>query len=110
MLDSARMGKRRRQEKLERRATVVAEHEASRFSWRRYAGSLLKVLPKMLLLVLAAVVLQIVAVEVLGLRFLNAFPGQLIILLPLYFLMFRWINRDLVPPGRRPTGRPVAKK
>jgi hypothetical protein len=103
------MGKRRRLEKLERRTTLAREREDARFSWPKYLRSLMKVLPKMLLVVLAAVVLQVFLLNVLKIAFFGTPFGQIVILLPLYFLMFRWVNKDLAQLRGGPS-RPAGRK
>jgi hypothetical protein len=93
------MGKARREAKLARR-TENAPAARPAFSWKETLGRMAKVAPRVLLMTLLLIVLQLGA-SYLQIPFLSTPLGQLVMFGVVYFVMFRWIYADVLPTRKR---------
>ncbi len=84
------MGKARREAKLARRDQGQQVGASQKFSWKNYFSLMGKTLPKILLVMVLAVLLQLLA-QMLGFKFAGTPVGQMLIVFGLWLALSRWI-------------------
>ncbi len=87
------MGKTRREEKLARRGYEESLKSSRKFSWKKYFGVLAKTLPKVILVFVATLALQILLVS-LGVKFFETVYGQLMLFVPAYIATMYWTRQS----------------
>lgn len=89
------MGKTRREIKIARRdyEKAVSASKKQTFSWKKYFGVLGRTLPKVLLVFLATLVLQLGLVA-LGVKFFGTVWGQLMLFIPAYVATMIWTRQS----------------
>ncbi len=90
------MGKTRREIKLARRGYEKAVKDSSKntFSWKKYFGVLGRTLPKVLLVFVGTLALQIVLSAVLKITFFATVWGQLMLFIPAYIATMIWTRQS----------------
>ncbi len=89
------MGKTRREIKLARREyeKAVADSRKNTFSWKKYFGVLGRTLPKVLLVFVGTLALQIL-LTALGISFFGTVWGQLMLFIPAYIATMIWTRQS----------------
>ncbi len=89
------MGKTRREIKIARRdyEKAVKDSGKNTFSWKKYFGVLGRTLPKVLLIFLGTLALQI-ALTALGISFFGTVWGQLMLFIPAYIATMIWTRQS----------------
>jgi ABC-type sugar transport system permease subunit len=90
------MGKTRREIKIARRdyEKAVKDSGKNTFSWKKYFGVLGRTLPKVLLVFVATLALQILLSVVLKIQFFGTVYGQLMLFIPAYIATMIWTRQS----------------
>jgi hypothetical protein len=102
------MGKTRREVKLARREyeKALSDSRKQTFSWKKYFGVLGRTLPKVLLVFIGTLALQILLTGVLKVQFFGTVWGQLVLFVPAYIATMIWTRQSASQMFNTPPPKP----
>jgi hypothetical protein len=102
------MGKTRREIKIARREyeKALTDSRKQTFSWKKYFGVLGRTLPKVLLVFVGTLALQLLLVGALRIQFFGTVWGQLMLFVPAYIATMIWTRQSAKQMFNAPPPKP----